>query len=104
MIKLKNGELSNVKAVIMALQALFTLALTFILARWAFSFGWVDFLLRSDIGSDVYIRILATLDTRGCEDSEDLLIMMVLALTLTPSILICRLVSRQLRKLIKKAQ
>lgn len=86
------------KLFILSFQVTFTLLLTFILGKWAFASGIVHSSLTSDIGSEIYLRILIALDNGGGEESEKLQIIMVLALMLIPSTLICRFVSRQLRR------
>ena len=79
-------------------QIVFTLLLTLVVSRWAFTFGLVDSFLKSDRVADIYVRILTALNNVGGEDAEALLMIVVLTLMLIPSIFICRLVSRQLRR------
>jgi ATP-dependent protease ClpP protease subunit len=97
--------MTNVKAIVFILQVTFTLTLTDAFTRWIFSSGRVHSLLTLEKVAHTYESILIALNSGGGEETDIFEIIAVLALMLVPSILICRFVSRQLRKLIiKKAQ
>ncbi|RJX79598.1 hypothetical protein D3M70_13980 [Pseudomonas sp. LS-2] len=86
------------RAIISTAQVMFTLTLTDTFTRWAFSSGLVHSFLTLEKVANTYQSILIALNSGGGEVTDIVEIIVVLALMLIPSILICRFVSRQLSR------
>jgi hypothetical protein len=81
------------------LQVVLTITVAVLLAKWAMNIWPVPWLLHTERGMDAYVWLLTLLDLEGCEDGEDMLILLTLSVTLIVSTLTCVALTRALRKL-----
>lgn len=87
------------KALIIVGKVTFTLGLTTLLTRWAMSLWPIPWILHTDWGMRAYLWLQRLFDMYGCEDGEDMLILLTLSVTLIASTLTCVALTKALRNL-----
>ena len=81
------------------LRVVLTITLAVLLAKWAMNIWPVPWLLHTEPGMDAYVWLLTLFDLEGCEDGEDMLILLTLSVTLMVSTLTCIALTNALRKM-----
>jgi hypothetical protein len=79
-----------------ALQVVLTITLAVVLAKWAMNIWPVPWLLHTERGMAAYVWLLTHFKLEGCEDGEDMLILLTLGVTLIVSALTCVALTRAL--------
>lgn len=82
-----------------AIQIIFTLTMATSLARWGMTIWPIPWLLHTNWGMHSYLWLQQLFDMNGCEDGEDMLILLTLSVTLIVSTLTCVALTRALQKL-----
>lgn len=86
------------KALTYLIKAVFILGLTTLLTRWAMTLWPIPRILHTDWGMGAYLWLQRLFNLNGCEDGEDMLILLTLSLTLMVSTLTCLALTKALRK------
>jgi len=76
-----------------------TLTLTITLGYCFMNLGPVRWILQTHLGRDAFYWLFSAVDFQGTEGAEDLLSLISLGTMLIPSILICAITSKYVRKL-----
>jgi hypothetical protein len=80
------------------LKVVLTITLAVLLAKWAMNIWPVPWLLHTERGMHAYVWLLTVFELEGCEDGEDMLILLTLSVTLIVSTLTCVALTRALRR------